>query len=244
MISTRKLHRTAQLPVFCGRSKSLSRHLFLRATCVNSTKERFQKTHQHRFQNQESDEPNSWFSDCYSLIMKLHPTIFFNLSEYVLIEIYDLRVSKCHLPSRTVTTAVGACKFFSMPQEQNTWVARASSSENISTVAFSKKLLLSFVQGLAGWILNNDLLLSFACFCYIVLSHSGSINCLGLALFALCQGAALECSKDHIQLAEAWAEKEAQTVLPSVHKWSVAIPFHLNDSWQVAGLLCCSFFFF
>ncbi len=80
-------------------------------------------------------------------------------------------------------------------------------------------------------------------FCYIVLSHSGSLlPGSSLVRLVACQVAALGCSKDHIRLAEAWAEKEAQTVLPSVHKWSAAIPFHLNDSLQVAGLLCCRFY--
>ena len=83
---------------------------------------------------------------------------------------------------------------------------------------------------------------SFACFCYIVLSHSGSINCLGLALFALCQGAALECSKDHIQLAEAWAEKKLRL---SYHRCT-------NEAWRshststIHGRLldCCVVVFF
>ena len=155
MISTRKLHRTAQLPVFCGRSKSLSRHLFLRATCANSTKERFQKL--ISINSKIRNLMNRILGSVIVIVLSwscIQP-FFLNLSEYVLIEIYDLRVVTTAVPHPSWAPAnSSACL-------RNRTIAGACSSENISTVAFSKKLLLSFVQGLAGCILNNDLLLSF-----------------------------------------------------------------------------------
>lgn len=158
MISTRKLHRTAQLPVLCGRSKSLSRHLFLRATCANSTKERFQKL--ISIDSNIRNLMNRILGSVILIVLSwscIQP-FFLNLSEYVLIEIYDLRVGKWHLPP-IVSLVKRHRTALLLPHPswapanssaclRNKTIAGASSSENISTLAFSKKLLLS--KGLQG----------------------------------------------------------------------------------------------